>query len=107
MAVITMVQNKPELFVPSRPFQPSLMLAGKAGPYPSNTFQALHSWVSSWPTKIWLSWTSLSGTNTLAYNERYGPKSFIKLSPGRVWRHDTQHNDIQHNNTQRNEIQNK
>ncbi len=35
--------------MPGKPFQPSLMFAGKAGAYPSEAPQVLHSRVGSWP----------------------------------------------------------
>jgi hypothetical protein len=45
---LSSVHTKLQVFVPGKPFQPSLVFAGKAGAYPSeSTFQVLHSKVGS------------------------------------------------------------
>jgi hypothetical protein len=46
------------VFDSGKPFQPSLMFAGKAGVYPSEA-----------PENIRPGWKGLPGTNTLAYYE--------------------------------------
>ncbi len=50
------------MFVPGKPFQFSLMFAGKARVYPIEAPFTLH-------TNIRLGWKSLPGTYTLAYYE--------------------------------------
>ncbi len=57
------------MFVPCRPFQPSLMFASKARTYlrePPFTCSTLGRLLAL-PTNIILGWNSLSGANTLAY----------------------------------------
>jgi hypothetical protein len=51
------------VFVPVKPFQPSIIFAGKAGAYPSEVpFRLLAS-----PTNIILHWKSLPETKTLVF----------------------------------------
>ncbi len=50
------------MFVPGKPFQLSLMFAGKAGAYPR-----VEHLKGALPTNIRLGWKGLPGTNTLAY----------------------------------------
>ncbi len=60
-------------FIPGKPFQPSLMFAGKARAYPMwSTFQVLHSRVGSPPflTNIRLGGKGLPRTKALAYYEK-------------------------------------
>ncbi len=72
------------MFVPDKPFPPSVLLVGKAKglPYIEEPFKvrllALH-------TNNWLGWKGLSGTNALAYYEKSqftAVKMFRTLSPG-------------------------
>ncbi len=67
------------MFVPSKPFQPSLMFVGKARGLPEwSTFLALIQ-------NIRLGWKDLPGTNTLAYYKNpliTAVKSFIVQAPG-------------------------
>ncbi len=78
------------MYVPGKPFQPSLMFAGKAGAYPSEApfrCSSLGSYPRLWalPTNIRLGWNGLKGTNTLAYYENSqitDAKSLITLVPG-------------------------
>jgi hypothetical protein len=53
--------------VPGKPFQPSLVFAGKARAYPSEA--PFRCKLLASPTNITLDWKGLPGTNTLAYNE--------------------------------------
>ncbi len=57
-----------QLFVPCKPFQPSLVLAGKSGAYLSEApFRcSLNGRLQALPTKTRLGWKGLPGTNTLA-----------------------------------------
>ncbi len=59
-------------FVPGKPFQPSLMFAGKAGAYPSEApLGAPHKGrLLASPTNIRLGWKGLPGTNALTYYEK-------------------------------------
>ena len=75
------------MFVPSKPFQPSLIFVGKAGAYPSEQpfrCSTLGS-APALPANIRQGWKGLLGTNTLAYYENLyitAVKSFIGLDPG-------------------------
>jgi hypothetical protein len=65
---------------PGRPFQPSLILANKAGAYPSETLSGAP--LLALPTNIILGWKGLPGANTLAYylkTEIMAVKSFVIL----------------------------
>jgi hypothetical protein len=76
------------VFVPGKPFQPSLMFAGKAEP--TQVKKLLGAPLLALPANIRLGWKGLPGTNTLAY---YGnlkitaAKSFIIQAPV-GWFHD-------------------
>ncbi len=75
------------MFVPGKPFQPSLMFAGKAGSYPSEHLSGapiLSSLLDS-PTNAILAWKGFPRTNPLAYYENpkiTAVKSFIVQAPG-------------------------
>ncbi len=55
------------MFVPNKPFQPSLMFEGKAGAYLSEA-QLLERLLAL-PTNIRIGWKGLPVINTLAYLE--------------------------------------
>jgi hypothetical protein len=59
------------MFVPGRPFQPSIMFAGKAGAYASGaTFRCpLLGGLLGLPKNNKLGWKGLPETNTLAFYE--------------------------------------
>jgi len=59
------------------------MFAGKTGAYLSESLLGapLYGRPLALPTNIRQGWQSLPGTNTLAYYENYGQKSFITLGP--------------------------
>ncbi len=54
------------MFVPGKPFQPSLMFESKAGAYLSREIFTI---LQDLPANFRLDWKSLPGTNTLAYYE--------------------------------------
>jgi hypothetical protein len=64
VVMLSVVAPSASVFVPGKPFQPSLMFAGKAGAYPSETPFRCSTLAS--PANIRL---DLPGANTLAYNE--------------------------------------
>ncbi len=59
------------MYVSGKPFQPSLMIAGKAGAYPrvEHLEDASLGWAPALPAIIRLGWKGLPETNTLAYYE--------------------------------------
>ncbi len=71
------------MFVPGKPFQPSLMFAGKARAYPSEAASGapLYGRPLALPTNIRLGGRGLPGTNTVNYSrEKYytiGPSGLI------------------------------
>jgi hypothetical protein len=70
------------MFVPGKPFQPSLMLADKTGAYKVKDLSGapLYGRFLASPTNIRLGWKGLPWTNTLAYYENLlitTVKSFI------------------------------
>ncbi len=62
------------MFVPGKPFQPSLVIAGKARTY-----------ISEAPTNTRLAWNGLPGANALALqiSINYGRKKFNSTGPRR------------------------
>ncbi len=75
------------MFVPGKPFRPSLRFAGMAGAYPSKAPFICFTlgWAPCLNTNIRLGWKGLPGTNTLAYYENSSitaVKGFITLAPG-------------------------
>jgi hypothetical protein len=64
------------VFVPGKPFQPSLMFVGVAWAYLSEAPFRCSTLLAS-PTNVRLGWKGLSGTNTLAYYV----KSFMVQTP--------------------------
>jgi hypothetical protein len=60
-------------FVPGKLFQPSLMFTGRARAYTNGVpFRSpLNDWLLDFPTNIRLSWKCLTGTNALAYYEKF------------------------------------
>jgi hypothetical protein len=63
------------VFVPGRPFQPSLVFAGKAGAYPNEAPLKCKTRVGSWTSPQGV---GLLGTNTLAYYDN-GPEKFYRI----------------------------
>ncbi len=69
------------MFLPGKPFQSSIMFAGKAGAYPS---EAPFRYSNLGYANIRLGWKGLPRTNTLAYYENpsiMAVKSFVGLAP--------------------------
>jgi hypothetical protein len=77
-----------KVFVLVKPFQPSLMLAGKAGAFPSEASSRCSPLgQASDPQNIKLGCIGLPRTNALAYYRKCqltAVKRFVKLTPGRV-----------------------
>ncbi len=59
------------MFVPGKPFQPSLMFVGEARSLPKSRApeRALLGYAAVLPANTRLGWKGLPGTNTLAYYE--------------------------------------